>query len=208
MSFPGASMPGKPRTALMRRWYSLGLANAVIVIVLSLVSWWLLADPKWSPVHFYPMPSNAALFWGILFIVFVGFNCEFHGLDKIAQPARGLILIVLTVGFSVFVTWALGFGLGHLLPDFDAHRAGGTGYFTGALFVLFGFFVYVMVVINYAHWPWTALGLRQPLSGLCEIAFAFVLTLFLYLVFGLPSLSAGTPPSHALMSVNSLQRAG
>jgi amino acid transporter, AAT family len=195
-------MAVEQNVAFKQRWYSLGLANFVVVIVLALAFWWLLGDPKWSPFHWYPLPFNATLFWAILFIVFVGFNCEFFGFDRIPQPVRGLVLIAATVAFSVLMTWALASGIGHLFPDFAAHRAGGLGYFTGALFVLFGFFVYVMVVINHAHWPWTALGMRQPLTGLCEIAFAFVPTFILYLVFGLPSLSLSTPSGHALMSVN------
>ena len=189
-----------PRAA--HRWYTLGPANLLVVLVLSTASWWLLADPAWSPFHFYPMPFDAALFWAILFIVFVGFDLDFAGLDRIAQPARALVLVGLTAAFAVLVTWALGFGLGHLLPDLAAHRSGGDGYFTGALFVLFAFFVYVMAVVNWGHWPWTALGLTQPLLGLCEMAFAFVPTLIIYLVWGVPSMSAATPPGHALMSVN------
>lgn len=89
-----------------------------------------------------------------------------------------------------------------MYPDFAADREGGLGYFAGALFVLFGFGTWVMVVLNWQHWPWTSLGMKQPLVGLCEIAFVAVPTLALYFVFGLPSVSlSATDP---LMTVDTV----
>ena len=60
-----------------------------------------------------------------------------------------------------------------------------------------------MVVLNWMHWPWPKLGLKQPLIGLCEIAFMMVPTLALYLVFGLPSVSGNAATS--LMSVDTVR---
>ncbi|MBB2891516.1 hypothetical protein [Flexivirga oryzae] len=184
-----------------RPWYVIGLANFAIVAALSVVSWWVLADPRWSPLGVYPLPFNASLFWAILFIVFVGFNCEFAGFNRVRQPLRGGLLMVTAAAFGIAVTWILGSGLGRLMPDFDAHRAGGSGYFTGALFVLFAFFAYVMVVLNWEHWPWPQLGLRQPVTGLCDIAFIFIPTLLIYLIWGLPAMAAH-PTGYAPMTIN------
>lgn len=156
------------------RWFAFGSANLAVVVVLSVSTWFLLADPVISPWHFYPLPFNAALFWAILFIVFIGFNCEFAGFERLRRPWRGLAISVATVVFAVVVTWLLGSGLGSIYPDFAAGRPDGLGYFAGALFVLFGFATWVMVVLNWQHWPWTALGMKQPLVGLCEIAFVAV----------------------------------
>ncbi|SNS49584.1 hypothetical protein [Rhodococcoides kyotonense] len=184
------------------RWITFGIANLVVVVAISLATWYLLADPTTSPWNFYPLPFNAALFWAILFIVFIGFDCEFAGFDKLAQPWRGVAILASTGVFAVAVTWLLGSGLGSLFPDFAGSREGGLGYFAGALFVLFGFATWVMVVLNWQHWPWTALGMKQPLIGLCEIAFVAVPTLALYFVFGLPSVSLTATDS--LMSVDTV----
>ncbi len=186
------------------RWFAFGAANLAVVVLISIASWYLLADPSTSPWNFYPLPFNAALFWAILFIVFIGFDCEFAGFDKWRQPWRGLTILASTGIFAVAVTWLLGSGLGSLFPDFAGTRDGGLGYFAGALFVLFGFATWVMVVLNWQHWPWTALGMKQPLIGLCEIAFVAVPTLALYFVFGLPSVSlSATDP---LMTVDTVMR--
>ncbi|NDK91595.1 hypothetical protein GYA93_18720 [Gordonia desulfuricans] len=182
--------PSAATTTADSRWVAFGLANIAIVVALSLATWYLLADPTTSPWNFYPLPFNAALFWAILFIVFIGFNAEFHGFDRWGQPARGLAILACTAVFAVVVTWLLGSGLGAIFPDFAGSREGGLGYFTGALFVLFGFGTWVMVVLNWQHWPWTALGMKQPLIGLCEIAFVAVPTLALYVVLGLPAVSS------------------
>jgi AAT family amino acid transporter len=99
---------------------------------------------------------------------------------------------------GVAVTWLLAYGLGRFYPDFAADRSDGLGYFAGALFVLFGFGTWVMSVLNWKHWPWPQLGLRQPLSGLCELAFVALPTIALYLLLGLPSFSSS--PTNGVMS--------
>ncbi|MDJ0393480.1 hypothetical protein QMK17_09050 [Rhodococcus sp. G-MC3] len=197
-----AAQQVSPKAESGRRWFAFGVANLVVVVAISVATWYLLADPTTSPWNFYPLPFNAALFWAILFIVFIGFDCEFAGFDRLAQPWRGLTILVSTGVFAVAVTWLLGSGLGSLFPDFAGTREGGLGYFAGALFVLFGFATWVMVVLNWQHWPWTVFKMKQPLIGLCEIAFVAVPTLALYFVFGLPSVSLSA--THPLMTVNTV----
>ncbi len=191
-----------PTAAPSGRWLGFGIANLAIVVALSVGTWYLLADPTTSPWHFYPLPFNAALFWAILFIVFIGFNCEFAGFNRLSQPLRGTAILAATTAFGVAITWLLGSGLGSIYADFSASRADGLGYFAGALFVLFGFATWVMVVLNWQHWPWTVLRMKQPLIGLCEIAFVAVPTLALYFVFGLPSVSLSV--THSLMTVDTV----
>lgn len=184
------------------RWVLFGIGNLAVVVVLSLLGWYLLADPQTSPWSFYPMPFNAALFWAILFVVFIGFNAEFAGFTRLGQPARGLAIVAATVVFAVVVTVLLAYGLGSINADFAPGRAGGAGYFTGALFVLFGFGTFVMAVLNWQHWPWPQLGLRQPAIGLAEIAGVAGPTMLLYFVLGLPSVTLAD--SHPLMSVDTV----
>ena len=178
-------------------WWAHGLANLAIVLIVTFGGWYLLNDPETSPLDVYPLPFNAALFWALLFVVWSGFNLEFAGFTRLVQPLRGIAITVATVVFAVGVTWALSSGIGHFYPDFAASRDGGAGYFTGALFVLFGFSTYVLVVVNWAHWPWTDLGMKQPWVGLCEIAFLLTPTTLLWAVLGIPAVSemvrAGSP---------------
>ncbi|GAA4389787.1 hypothetical protein [Tsukamurella soli] len=188
MTTTGITAAETPTRALPR-WAVFGVANLAVVAVLAVASWYLLADPTTSPWHLYPLPFNAALFWAILFVVFVGFVCEFVGFDRLPQPARGLALLASTAVFGIVATWVLAQGLGRIAPDFAASRPGGLGYFSGALFVLFGFGTWVMSVLNWRHWPWPQLGLRQPLAGLCEIVAVAIPTIVLYLVIGLPAFS-------------------
>jgi AAT family amino acid transporter len=168
-----------------------GVANFAVVVVVSIAGWYLLADPELSPWDLYPMPFNAVLFWAILFVVFVGFNGEFALFDRLVQPWRGLMITVATVVFAVAVTWVLSAGLGSVNADFAPGRDGGLGYFTGALFVLFGFGTFVIVVLNWQHWPWPQLGLRQPAVGLAEVAAVTGPTILLYVALGLPAVTAG-----------------
>ncbi len=185
-------------------WWAHGLANLIIVLILTFGGWYLLTDPSTSPLDVYPLPFNAALFWALLFVVWSGFNLEFAGFTGLPQPWRGVAITAATALFAIAVTWALSSGIGHFYPDFAAARDGGTGYFAGALFVLFGFSTYVLVVINWAHWPWPDLGLRQPLVGLCEIAFLLAPTTLIWIVLGVPAVSQTVASGSAVMDVNTL----
>lgn len=80
--------PATPSRQPSRRWIGFGIANLVIVLVLAVASWYLLADPTTSPWSFYPLPFNAALFWAILFVVFIGFDCEFAGFDRLRSRRK------------------------------------------------------------------------------------------------------------------------
>jgi AAT family amino acid transporter len=169
-----------------------GALTLAIVVALSLGSWYLLVDPKWSPRPTYPFPCNAVLFWAILMVVFLGFNLEFWGFSRLAQPVKGLAIIAVVVGLAIGMTTLLAFGLGHIDPRFAADRKGGLGYFAGALFVLFGFFTWVTVVVNWGHWPWAQMG--QPRIGALEIGSVLAPTVVIYVVLGLPTMaiSAGS----------------
>ena len=191
-----------PTTQSPPSWIRHGLASSAVVMILSVVSWWLLADPSWAVFDAYPLPFNGYLFWAIIFVVFAGFNLEFAQFASIRQPWRGLTITAATITFSVVATNVIAHGIGRFYPDFSADRTGGLGYFAAALFVLYAFGTYVLTVVNWGHWPWVQLGLKQPVIGWCEIAFWFFPTLALFLVFGLPAISETTTPGSALMSID------
>lgn len=138
-------------------WWVHGLATLVVVAVVALLGWYLLADPTTSLLDVYPLPFNAALFWALMFVVWTGFNLELFGFARLPQPLRGIVYAVATVVFAVVVTWVLAAGLGSVAPDFAASQDGGTGYFTGALFVLTG--------LTLGNWPWRLAGSRARVAG-------------------------------------------
>lgn len=185
-------------------WYVFGIANLVVVVILSLVFWWLLADPEWSPFGLYPQPITAALFWVILVTVFIGFNLEFAGFGGLKQPWRGLAAIAVICVLAVAIMLAVALGWGYFDPTFAASRDGGLGYQTASLFVLFGFLVFVMAVINWGHWPWSSLGLRQPWVGIGEIALMTIPTFILFAFFALPDLTVFAEPGRHIMDVNTV----
>ncbi|GEL27146.1 hypothetical protein PSU4_61000 [Pseudonocardia sulfidoxydans NBRC 16205] len=193
------------RSSAVRRglpWYAFGLANLAVILVLSLAFWWLLADPQWSPLGLYPQPITAALFWVILVTVFVGFNLEFAGFGRLKQPVRGVAAIAVIIVVAVLILIIFARGWGTFDPAFAAGREGGLGYQTASLFVLFGFLIFVMAVINWGHWPWSAVGLKQPWLGIAEIGVMTIPTFILFAFFALPGLASWAQPGHVIMEVN------
>ncbi len=182
-------------------WYLFGIANFAIVSGLSLAFWYLLIDPAISPLDIYPEPFFVILFWTILSVVFLGFNLEFFGFDKLGQPLRGFVLMGAAIALGIGITALLTLGLGSLEPSFAASREDGLGFVTAELYVLIGFFTYLTLVINWAHWPWRDLGLRQPWLGVTEILAATGITILLYAILVFPSVSAAAPGT-ALLDLN------
>jgi AAT family amino acid transporter len=203
---PAENVPAhRPSTAARRRrkslpWWGFGLANLLVIVILALGSWYLLIDPAWSPLATYPFPFEEVLFWAILLVVFFGFNLEFYGFDRIPQPWRGLALIAVTVALAIGITALMGLW-GKFDPAFAVGRSGGNGYLTPALSVLFGFFTYLTVVINWGHWPWRHKGLGQPSVGLAEIAAVTTPTVVAFLAFVVPNEASWATPGHNLLGL-------
>lgn len=184
-------------------WWVFGLANIAVVAVLSVLSWWLLVDPRWSPFDSYPQPYTALLFWTIIAVVWAGFTCEWLGPQRLPQPLRGLVGIGLTLAIGVAITVALAYGYGQFDDTFAAEREGGAGFTAGNLIVLFAFFFYVLVVLNWNHWPF-APRLSQPRARLVEMTVLIVPTLAAYAILALPGLATWSDPTTALLSVPTL----
>ncbi len=181
-------------------WYVFGLANLIVVVGFALGFWYLLIDPHTSLVASYAEPFDELLFWAILMVVFFGFNLEFHGFERMPQPLRGLVLIGVIVGLTFGITYLFE-GWGHFNPEFSSGVKMGNGFFAAALYVLFGFYTYLTVVINWDHWPWRHLGLSQPWLGIAEIGTVTGPTVVLYALFGSPNLAVWTKPMRNLLDV-------
>jgi AAT family amino acid transporter len=184
-------------------WWAFGLANLAVVSVLSVGAWWLLVDPQWSVLDSYPQPYTAVLFWTIISVVWVAFNFGWLGPARLAQPARGLVGIGVTLALGVGITVLLGYGYGLVDASFAAGRAGGAGFTTGNLVVLFAFFFYVTAVVNWGQWPWSG-GTAQPLTGLGEVALLAIPTVAVYALLALPNLATWGDPASALFTVPTL----
>jgi AAT family amino acid transporter len=167
-------------------WWGLGLANLGVILLLSLVTWWVVVDSQWSVFGLYPQPFTALLFWMLMGTVWVGFTFEWLGPASLRQPWRGLVGIALTIAIGVGITLLLAYGWGVVDPSFAADREGGAGFATGNLFVLFGFFFYVLSASCHGHWPWSTTT-RQPWTGFGQLTLVLVPTLVAYLVFVLPN---------------------
>ncbi|MCW4353664.1 hypothetical protein ONR57_10190 [Hoyosella sp. YIM 151337] len=204
------SLSDDPRTTTGVRpertipWFAFGAANLVIVSALALIFWYILIDPEWSVLGLYPQPFLALLFWTVLAVVWIGFNLEFTGFDRLRQPARGLAVIGTSLVLGAGVTYLLAYGWGRIDPSFAADRADGAGYLTGALFVLFGFFFFVTGVVNWQHWPFSRAASHQPWTGLGQIGLLMVPTLLVYAVLGLPGLAVWAEPATAWFSTDTL----
>lgn len=170
-------------------WFTVGAANTLVVLALSLVSWWLLIDPASNVIGWdiYPEPFTSWLFWCLIIVIFIGFNMQFHGFENIRQPRRGLILMGISLGVSVLITLVLAQFVGAFFPSFAADRPEGAGYATGAQWVLFAYLVYVMSVVNWNHWPWSNSRLTKSGKGFAEVTLLLVPTTILYVVFALPN---------------------
>lgn len=192
------AMPPSPSP----RWWTFGLLNVAVIAVVSLSGWYLLADPRTSPLGVYPLPFNTALFWALMFVVWLGFNLEMSWFSRLPQPLCGIAFTAATIGGGVAVTWLLSRGLGSVNPDFDpSGPLGLSAYFVAALFVLFGFSTYIMSVVNWGHWPVAGAMTGQPYVGLGSIALLMVPTILLWAVLGIPAVAH---PESAVMGVPTL----
>lgn len=184
-------------------WWAFGLANVAVIAVLSIGSWWLLVDPAWSPLGSYPQPYTAMLFWTIVSVVWIAFTFGWVGPPGLAQPLRGLVALALSAAIGIGITLVLAYGYGIVDPTFAASRAGGAGFTTGNLFVLFAFFSYVIAAVNWNQWPWAG-RVHQPLAGVAELLALALPTLVLYAVFVLPNLAVWAVPGTAPLAVPTL----
>ncbi|NMO89354.1 hypothetical protein [Actinomycetospora sp. TBRC 11914] len=198
-SDPGTATQGRKGLP----WWAFGIANVVIVLVVSVLLWWLLVDPQWSPVGSYPQPFEAALFWSVIATVWIAFNCGWTGPASLPQPTRGLVGIVVVLVVAALVTVLLAFGWGAIDPSFAASRAEGAGFTMGQLIVLFAFFFYVTAAINWMHWPWAG-RLEQPWLGLAEIGALVLPTLVVYGVLAVPNVATWADKGTALIETTTL----
>ncbi len=174
------------------------LACLVVIQAASYAVWRLFVDPKVGVWKFYPQPFNVYLFWGILVLVFIGFNCGMAGFTKIKQPASGLLATAITIVLSFAIPGILIFGYGKFDPAFSPVKFAGHG--AAGLIVLIGFYGFGVPATGMGGWPWSD-KLQQPLAGIAQIFMGAVLTVVGYLALIYPTVASWTAPDKALMSL-------
>lgn len=175
------------------------VASFIIIQAVSFVVWILFVDPKLGMWKFYPQPFGAYLFWSILVLVFVGFNCGMHGFSKLSQPRCGVFSTVFTLALGFAIPMLLIFGYGKLDPAFSPTNFAGHG--AAGLIVLIGFYGFGVVANSMEGWPWTDAGLKQPMVGFAQILTGFFLTFIGYLVLIYPSVASWASPDRLVMSL-------
>lgn len=168
----------------------------VLVWGVSYIIWRLFADSQVGVWKFYPQPFSVYLFWGIMVVVFFGFNCGMAGFNKLKQPASGLLATALTLALSFAIPWLFIFGYGKYDPAFTADKF--TGYGPTAMIVLIGFYGFGGMATTLAGWPWSD-RMEQPWSGLAQIATGGMISLLLYMFLIYPCYATWTAPNRVLL---------
>lgn len=171
-------------------WSTAGVAVFGIWLA-SLVSWWLFFDPKWSPLHIYPEPAGAFIFWAILAVIWMAFNLELWP-TRLGQPRVGLIQVGAGVILTVAVILLLAYVWGRVDPAFSHRLPNGAGWDNGTYIVLMGFFCWSVIAVNWDHWPWADHRLEQPIRGVAELFVGFALTVLSFSVLVYPNIATWT----------------
>lgn len=177
-----------------------GVSIVLVTTAVSLFIWYLIGDPEISLLKLYPQPFGAFLFWGILVVVFIGFNSENWPFVNMSQPLAGVLAVVANMVITAVIALGLAYGYGSIDPTFST-LDGGTGWTAIAMIVLFGFYGYGFLSNSPGHWPWKDLGLKQPVVGIIEIFLGTVITTILYMLFMYPNLSEWTQNQNVLMAL-------
>lgn len=143
------------------------IAVTVAIFIVSVVSWWLIGDSKWSVVGARASdPTSYAeksaivsclLFWTIFGHIFTGFTFETWPFNKLSQPLAGVVQICVDLLIGVLGTLLFTRGLGSWDPTFSADTAGGAGYTASAFIVLIGFYAYAFPAASLGGYPFDAI---------------------------------------------------
>jgi AAT family amino acid transporter len=175
------------------------LSTFLIIQVGSFLVWELFADPKHGFWKFYPQPFGVYLFWGILVLVFLGFNCGMSGFAGLGQPKCGLASTALTVVLSFVIPALLIHGYGKMDPAFSS--AGNAGHGAAGLIVLIGFYGFGILATGMGGWPWSDAGLEQPIAGITQIFTGLSLTVVGYVLLIYPNVASWSTPDRVLLSL-------
>jgi len=188
----GTTAEPVPRFGLWGNW----IAHLIIISVVSRVTYSIFFDPKLSPLHIYPQPFGAILFWMLMVDIWFFINFELWPFTRLRQPARGVVSTIACLVLTLFIVWLFNFAWGAWDPTFDHARADGTGYLAAGLGVLIGFFTWSTMTVNFGNWPWADHGLKQPMVGAGDFLLGFFLWVLGYAALIYPNLAPWATPQH------------
>ncbi|MDX6419819.1 MAG: amino acid transporter, family [Gemmatimonadales bacterium] len=158
------------------------------LIIFSVVSWWLLADPQWSPVGASLPAIDALLFWTILGFIFTGFTFANWPFSKISQPLAGVLHVGVDVAIGFVAVWLFSFVLGSWDPTFSHSAPGGAGFTATAFVVLIGFYAYALAAATWGGYPFEEVP--APLASVAQFFLAAFITVIGVVVLVYPNFSA------------------
>ncbi|NKQ52238.1 hypothetical protein HFP15_05025 [Amycolatopsis sp. K13G38] len=153
------------------------------IFAVSVLTWWLIGDPKWSVLGARAGTADdqarksaivsCLLFWTIFGHIFTGFTFGNWPFSKLRQPIAGICQVVANLVIGVAGTALFTSGVGHWDPTFSAAAPGGAGYLAAAFIVLIGFYAYAFASASLGGYPFESL--TAPLASVAQwFAAAFV----------------------------------
>ncbi|WP_250522940.1 MULTISPECIES: hypothetical protein [unclassified Caballeronia] len=186
-------------SGLVLRPFMFSIAVFLVVHAISLGIWRLFVDAKVAVWKYSPQPFGMYLFWGILVLVFIGFNFGMAGFSTLKQPVRGCIATVVTVGLAFLLPGVLVYGYGTLDPAFSS--VGGVGYGAAGLIVLIGFYGFGILPTGMSGWPWSDSGLKPVVDSVAQLASGCCLTGLGYFLLIYPNLTTASGPHAPLLAL-------
>jgi AAT family amino acid transporter len=158
------------------------------LLLLSVLSWWILADPKWSPVGASQPAVDAVLFWTILGFIFTGFTFANWPFSKVRQPLAGLLQVAADVAIGFLAAWLFSFVIGSWDPTFSHSAPGGVGFTATAFVVLIGFYSYALAAASWGGYPFEEVP--APLANVAQFFLGAFITLVGVVVLIYPNFNA------------------
>ncbi len=187
-----------------------GILAFLTFSIVAIGTWFIFSDPR-GPVGAFPYPF--VMYLAMMILVGLWQHMFFNNwpFDKLKQPFQGIVMTIINLVVTVFVVevvfyrvFGLAFNflsqvnLNEIAATGKAYLPDGTITTLEALknnhlaqsaivsFVLIGFFSYPLITILFEKWPVRPSNLVQPHSGILELAWCSLITLFLFVVLIVP----------------------
>jgi hypothetical protein len=207
-----ATRERRPAAPVEERVPAFGAATPVVttigILIVSVVSWWLIGDPKWSV--FGARATDAAdqaeksaivscvLFWVIFAHVFTGLTFGNWPFSKLRQPLSGVAQVAVDLIIGIAGTLLFTRGVGHWDQTFSPDAPGGAGYTAAAFIVLIGFYAYALASTSVGGYPFESV--TAPLASVAQWFLAAFLTVVGVVTLVYPNFNAGLA-QHAPVSL-------
>ena len=167
------------------------LVVIVGIIVVSLVTWWLLGDPKWSFTNTSQPAIGADLFWVILAAIWTGFTFGNWPFSKVSQPLSGVLQVAANLAIGFLCVWLTTYVMGSWDPTFSHKTAAGAGDTASAFIVLVGFYAFAFASASWGGYPFEKV--EGPTSGVAQWFMAAFITVIGVVIFIYPTRTTSTP---------------